>query len=171
MKADRMPGKVSQQWAALAKKAEAVLKQRWTAAPLRIQVGSATCERAAGTDDVLDEFRKHLAAAGRTDILLHRTGCTGRCSREPIVGVMIPGTMPVKYERVDRKLVHEIFTSHVLGGQPVLGHVLDGPVEHLTRRELLLCGSSRCGWDNARPFAPCWKSSSARRASARTRSA
>ena len=69
---------------------------------------------------MFDEFRKHVAASGRSDILLHRTGCTGRCSREPIVGVFVPGQMPVKYERVDRNLVHEIFTSHVLGGKPVL---------------------------------------------------
>ena len=64
---------------------------------------------------MLDEFRKHIAASGRSDIVLHQTGCTGRCSREPIVGVMVPGQMPVKYERVDRQLVHEIFTQHVLG--------------------------------------------------------
>ena len=51
---------------------------------------------------MLDEFRKHIAASGRNDIVLHQTGCTGRCSREPIVGVIVPGQMPVKYERVDR---------------------------------------------------------------------
>ena len=55
-----------------------------------IQVGSATCEHAAGSNDVLDEFRKHIAASQRSDIVLHQTGCTGRCSREPIVGVMVP---------------------------------------------------------------------------------
>ena len=114
-----MSNKVSQQYGILAAKAEAALKQQATDSHIRIQVGSATCEQAAGSDTVLAEFRKHLAASGRTDILLHQTGCTGRCSREPIVGVMIPGQMPVKYERVDRDAVHEIFTSHVLGGKPV----------------------------------------------------
>jgi NADH:ubiquinone oxidoreductase subunit F (NADH-binding)/(2Fe-2S) ferredoxin len=132
---------VSQQFARLAAKAEAALGQRAAGDRIRIQVGSATCEQAAGAGEVLDEFRKHLSASGRTDILLHQTGCTGRCSREPIVGVMIPGQMPVKYERVDRQAVHEIFTRHILAGAPVLERVLDGPVQQIAERELLLCGS------------------------------
>jgi NADH:ubiquinone oxidoreductase subunit F (NADH-binding)/(2Fe-2S) ferredoxin len=102
---------------------------------------------------VLAEFRKHIAASGRTDILLHRTGCTGRCSREPIVGVMIPGEMPIKYEKVSRDMVHEIFTGHILGGKPLLGHVLDGPIHEIAPREVLLCGSSRCCWQGDTPFA------------------
>ena len=101
---------------------------------------------------MLDEFRKHIAASGRDDIVLHQTGCTGRCSREPIVGVMVPGQMPVKYERVDRQLVHAIFTQHVQQGQPVLDRVLDGPIEKLAPHELLICGSVRCGWKGPRPF-------------------
>jgi (2Fe-2S) ferredoxin len=148
-----MPTKVSQQFASLALKAEEWLRARAADSPIRIQVGSATCEQAAGADDVLTEFRKHLVASGRTDILLHRTGCTGRCSREPIVGVMVPGQMPVKYERVDRTAVHEIFTNHILGGKPLLDRVLDGPVERIAEYEILICGSARCGWKGAKSFA------------------
>ena len=112
-----MPTTVSQQFTLLAEKAEARLKEQSARSPVRIQIGSATCEQAAGADEVFDEFRKHVAASGRTDILLHRTGCTGRCSREPIVGVFVPGQMPIKYERVDRNLVHDIFTSPRAGRQ------------------------------------------------------
>ncbi len=65
---------------------------------------------------VYEEFRKHIAASGRSDIGLRRTGCTGRCSREPIVTVFMPESLPVKYQFVDRELVHKIFTCHVLGG-------------------------------------------------------
>ena len=130
----------------LSAKAENALRERSHHDQIFIQVGSATCEHAAGSRDVLDEFRKHIAASGRNDIVLHQTGCTGRCSREPIVGVMVPGQMPVKYERVDRALVHEIFTPHVLKGEPLLDRVLDGPIEKLAQYELLVCGSARCGW-------------------------
>ena len=148
-----MTTQVSKQFEALAKRAEATLRERAASNPIRIQVGSATCEHAAGSDQVLDEFRKHIAASGRQDIVLHQTGCTGRCSREPIVGVMVPGQMPVKYQQVDRKLVHAIFTQHVLQGRPVLDHVLDGPIEKLARYEILICSSVRCGWQGAQPFA------------------
>jgi NADH:ubiquinone oxidoreductase subunit F (NADH-binding)/(2Fe-2S) ferredoxin/NAD-dependent dihydropyrimidine dehydrogenase PreA subunit len=137
---------VLEQFEALATRAREALRWQDTSQQILIQVGSATCEHAAGSNEVLDEFRKHLAASQRDDILLRQTGCTGRCSREPIVGVMIPGQMPVKYERVDRQAVHEIFTSHILKGIPVLKRVLDGPVDHVARFELLVCGSARCGW-------------------------
>ena len=147
-----MSTKVSEQFAALAGRAEEALKRRDAAGQIRIQVGSATCEQAAGSDEVLAEFRKHLAASGRGDVLLHQTGCTGRCSREPIVGVILPGRMPVKYERVDRNMVHEIFTRHVVGGQAVLEHVLDGPVAEIADREVLVCGSARCAWRGQNAF-------------------
>jgi NADH:ubiquinone oxidoreductase subunit F (NADH-binding)/(2Fe-2S) ferredoxin/NAD-dependent dihydropyrimidine dehydrogenase PreA subunit len=144
---------IRQQYDALAAKAEEAFRQRTAGDRIRIQVGSATCEEAAGSREVLDEFRKHVAASGRDDIVLHRTGCTGRCSREPIVGVMIPGRMPVKYERVDRPTVHEIFTRHVLQGEPLLDRVLDGPIAAVPGHELLYCSSRRCGWRGTELFA------------------
>ena len=137
---------VRQQFAALAGRAEAALAQRAQGNPILIQVGSATCEHAAGSRAVLDEFRKHIAASGRSDFVLRHTGCTGRCSREPIVGVFAPGQLPVKYERVDRELVHEIFTRHILKGEPLYDHVLDGPVDKPRQYEFLVCASARCGW-------------------------
>jgi NADH:ubiquinone oxidoreductase subunit F (NADH-binding)/(2Fe-2S) ferredoxin/NAD-dependent dihydropyrimidine dehydrogenase PreA subunit len=130
----------------LAARAGQALAERADQGKILIQVGSATCEHAAGSREVLDEFRKHVAASGRDDILLRQTGCTGRCSREPIVGVFLPGQMPVKYERVDRELVHEIFTQHLLKKLPLLNRVLDGPIDKLYRHELLCCRSARCGW-------------------------
>ncbi len=147
-----MTKKATEQLAALVKKAEDTLHQQLDSGPIRIQVGSATCEHAAGSDQVLDEFQKHIAASGRSDIILHQTGCTGRCSREPIVGVLVPGRMPVKYQQVDRQLVHKIFTQHIQQGMPVLENVLDGPVENLSQYEILLCNSVRCGWKGSRPF-------------------
>jgi len=138
--------KILQQYEALAAKADEARLQRAGPERIRIQVGSATCEHAAGSRRVFDEFRKHITAAGRDDVLLHQTGCTGRCSREPIVGVMIPGQMPVKYGPVDREAVHEIFTRHVQQGQPVSALMLDGPVEQLAAHEILVCSSKRCNW-------------------------
>ncbi len=109
-----------------------------------IQVGSATCEHAAGSQTVAEEFVRHIRASGRKDVLIHRTGCTGRCSREPIVGIQVPGQIPVKYERVNRDLVHRIFTEHVQGGAPVMKHVLDHSTEVMPEREFLFCEGSRC---------------------------
>ncbi|MFW6169348.1 MAG: NADH-ubiquinone oxidoreductase-F iron-sulfur binding region domain-containing protein [Planctomycetota bacterium] len=141
-----MSSQVLQQFEALNQRARDVLRERSADDSIRIQVGSATCEHAAGSREVFDEFHKHMVASGRDDIQLHRTGCTGRCSCEPIVGVLIPGQLPVKYQRVDRELVHGIFTGHVLGGEPLLEHVLDGSAEKTARYEILYCSASRCDW-------------------------
>ncbi len=140
---------VLDQYQNLADQAESLRRQSDLAEKIIIQTGSATCENAAGATDVLDEFRKHIAASGRTDIVLRQTGCTGRCSREPIVGIFFPDKLPVKYQQVNRPLVHEIFTRHVLQGEPLLDRVLDGPVEKLAQHEILTCRSRRCGWQGA----------------------
>lgn len=137
---------VRQKYEALAAQAETVLAQGNQGNQVLVQVGSATCEHAAGSREVLEEFRKHIAASGRSDIAVRQTGCTGRCSREPIVGVFVPDRMPIKYERVDRELVHQIFTKHILKGEPLFDHVLDGPIDKPRQYELLVCASARCGW-------------------------
>ena len=139
-----MKAVVRERFEALQVKAEEALASKRAPYRIRIQVGSATCENAAGAEVVFEEFRKHIAASGRTDIGLHRVGCTGRCSREPIVTVFMPDSLPVKYQFVDRELVHRIFTSHIMAGQPLLDHVLDGPLPSLPRYELLCCHSPRC---------------------------
>jgi NADH:ubiquinone oxidoreductase subunit F (NADH-binding)/(2Fe-2S) ferredoxin/NAD-dependent dihydropyrimidine dehydrogenase PreA subunit len=137
---------VQQQYKALAAQAEEAYRKRAGGERIYIQVGSATCEHAAGSNEVMDEFRKHIAASGRDDIILRQTGCTGRCSREPIVGVFKAGHMPIKYEKVDRELVHEIFTKHIQKDEPLLDHILDGPIPNLPKYELLYCSSARCNW-------------------------
>ena len=116
-----MSSNVMEQFQTLAGRAAETLENKTADSRILIQVGSATCEHAAGSNEVFEEFRKHVAASERHDIGLRQTGCTGRCSREPIVGVFVPGQMPVKYERVDRQMVHEIFTSHILQRRAAAG--------------------------------------------------
>ncbi len=109
-----------------------------------IQVGSATCEKAAGSDGVRREFQKLINASGRDDIIIHQTGCTGRCSEEPIVGVFLPGGMAVKYERVTIDNAHRIFQGHVLGGQPLTELMLDKTTDTLYKHVVMMCTSPGC---------------------------
>jgi NADH:ubiquinone oxidoreductase subunit F (NADH-binding)/(2Fe-2S) ferredoxin/NAD-dependent dihydropyrimidine dehydrogenase PreA subunit len=123
------------------------VKLREEKSKIRIQVGSATCENAAGAREVFDEFRKHIETSGRQDISLHQTGCTGRCSCEPVVSVQILHQMPVKYEHVNRELAHKIFSQHILGGQPVIENIIDSKDGIFTKWEFMFCNSARCGRD------------------------
>ena len=111
----------------------------------RIQIGSATCENAAGAETVAEEFQHHIEASGRDDILIERRGCTGNCGDEPVVGVFIPGKPPINYGNVDRDAVHEIFTHHVQADQVASRWALetrDSEVEPPYR--LHVCGGERC---------------------------
>ena len=115
-----------------------------------IQVGSATCEKAAGADAVMVEFTKLIQASGRQDILLKQTGCTGRCAREPVVGVFFPGKMPVKYEEVTVPKVQTIFQEHVQNGRVVTDLMLDKRTDTLYNHVVTLCSSRSCSQDSGR---------------------
>lgn len=90
-----------------------------------IQVGSATCEKAAGSDIVRAEFQKLIKASSKSDIVIKQTGCTGRCSQEPIVTVFLPNQIPVKYSKVTVEKVNEIFNEHIINSNPVTKYMLD----------------------------------------------
>ncbi len=139
-----MAATVTARYEQLLAKAGEVVDKRGYPKKIRIQVGNATCENAAGSREVLDELTKHLEASGRSDITIHQTGCTGRCSCEPIVGVALPGESLVKYQRVDREKAHEIFSTHVLGGKPVENLILDDQPGVRARNEFFFCNHPNC---------------------------
>lgn len=109
-----------------------------------VQIGSATCEIAAGSNGVREEFAKLIKASGRGDIELKQTGCTGRCAEEPIVGVFIPGQFAVKYEKVTVEKVQQIFHDHILEKTPVAGLMLDKTTDTLYKHVVTLCDSPGC---------------------------
>ena len=77
-----------------------------------IQVGAATCEKAAGSDAVRNAIEKLLSATTRTDIEIRQTGCTGCCSQEPIVTIFAEGSYPTKYSKVNVNTIQDIWVSH-----------------------------------------------------------
>jgi NADH:ubiquinone oxidoreductase subunit F (NADH-binding)/(2Fe-2S) ferredoxin len=80
-----------------------------------VQVGSATCENAAGAKEVFDEVKNYVKDL--SDVYLKKVGCTGRCSLEPIVSIKERGKQIVSYKKVDKKNVLEILNSHIKEGK------------------------------------------------------
>ncbi|MDR3669978.1 MAG: hypothetical protein P4L36_03985, partial [Holophaga sp.] len=62
-----MDNQVSEFFQALTGRAAAALAESGNATKIQIQIGSATCEHAAGSMEALDEFRKHIQSSGRED--------------------------------------------------------------------------------------------------------
>ncbi|NLY74174.1 MAG: NADH-quinone oxidoreductase subunit NuoF [Firmicutes bacterium] len=128
----------------LQKEAEKRYRESFENGQIVIQVGSATCELAAGAESVLQEFQKLIQASGRQDITLKRTGCTGRCSQEPIVGVFIPGSKPYKYQRVTPEKVVQIFQQHLVDGHSVSNLLLDKKTSRHYAHVVTFCSSHDC---------------------------
>lgn len=57
---------------------------------MRITVGCATCGCARGAENVYSAFKRVLRRRGQ-EAVLERVGCSGWCSKEPIVTVQRPG--------------------------------------------------------------------------------
>jgi (2Fe-2S) ferredoxin len=78
----------------------------------RVYVGMATCEIAAGSREVMAEFKKAVAN-GLTNIYLSQKGCAGRCNLEPTVEVVEEGKIPVKYGKVTPERARDIIEKHL----------------------------------------------------------
>ena len=87
----------------------------------RITVGAATCGRAAGAGEVIEEFGKKLAENGLSDkVEIVETACIGLCYAEPLVEIKREGEPSVLYSNVKPKDVEELVKSHLIGGKPVV---------------------------------------------------
>lgn len=128
----------------LQKEAQKRYRQNFENGQIVIQVGSATCELAAGSEGVMREFQKLIQASGRQDIIIKQTGCTGRCSREPIVGIFIPGDKPYKYQQVTPEKVEQIFQQHIISGHPVPNMLLDKKTSRHYSHVVTFCSSHDC---------------------------
>ncbi len=99
--------------------AEKRLRREKFNAKVRITVGSATCENAAGAPDVFKKIEELIRKHGLKDVTLSRVGCTGRCDMEPVVTVFSQRTTPVKYIAMTPDKVEKVFDSHVLKAIPL----------------------------------------------------
>ena len=91
--------------------------------PVKVFVGSATCENAAGAQEVMDVFKTVLADK-TADFYLSQKGCAGRCNLEPTVEVISEGKKPVQYVKVNAEKALQIVEKHIKGGKVVSEWVL-----------------------------------------------
>ncbi len=85
----------------------------------RVYVGMATCEIAAGSEDVMKVFKTAVDNGELNNIFLSQKGCAGRCNLEPMVEVVEAGKIPVKYKKVDADKAREIIERHLKQGEVI----------------------------------------------------
>jgi (2Fe-2S) ferredoxin len=109
------------------KRAEAVSRiiSKNFLATKRVYVGMATCEIAAGSDEVMEVFRDALKKGRLTDVYLSQKGCVGRCNLEPTVEVIEMGKNPVRYGKIDKERAQQIVERHLRNGEIIKEWIID----------------------------------------------
>ena len=121
-------------------------------ARVRITVGSATCENAAGAQDIYRRFQDLIANhnGSGADIILGQVGCSGRCDLEPVVTIVSHSAIPVKYMHVTPEIAEQIFESHICHGKILEEYTMQrqaGVID--VERVVSICGGSGCLKANA----------------------
>ncbi|MCS7281268.1 MAG: SLBB domain-containing protein [Desulfobacterota bacterium] len=84
-----------------------------------ILVGTPTCGKAAGADEVVRELSSELKRRG-IEIPVLEVGCMGLCFAEPLVLIFKPGSFNVVYRNVDSSSVRRLVEGYIEGDDPCL---------------------------------------------------
>lgn len=114
-------------------------------ASIRITVGSATCENAAGATDVYERFQQNIQKHAGLEVILSKVGCAGRCDLEPMVTIVSHGQIPVKYMRVNPEKADKIFEDHILHGKVLEDFTMRRTAGlYNAQRVITVCGGKNC---------------------------
>jgi len=93
----------------------------------RILVGTGTCGKAAGADDLLKVLPMHVKELG-LDIEISQVGCLGLCYAEPLMELRSAEHPPLLFGGVTAESVGEILTAYYRdGGGDALATMCDEP--------------------------------------------
>jgi len=110
---------------AMAEKAKEGLDLRGGAKEIKVTVHMGTCGIAAGAREVVAAFLTEIAEAKLDNVTIHQSGCAGLCEMEPMATVQTPDGRSYHYGHLEgRAKVHEIVTSHLMGGIPVSAYLV-----------------------------------------------
>jgi len=87
---------------------------------VKVYVGMATCEIAAGSNHVMEVFQNAVKEdKSLKNVYLSQKGCVGRCNLEPTVEVYRKGEEPVKYVKVTPENAKIIIEKHIKKGEVI----------------------------------------------------
>ncbi len=78
---------------------------------VKIVVGMGTCGIAAGAREVVKTFMDEIEKRSLEHVKVTQSGCVGKCDKEPVVEVTVPGKKAVTYENVTPDKVREIVSQ------------------------------------------------------------
>jgi NADH-quinone oxidoreductase subunit F len=100
-----------------------------------IMVGSATCGKSAGAQEVTSAFKTELEEQ-KIFAEVVEVGCIGLCYIEPIVTIIKKGMPAIFYGNVTSKLAKQLVRSYIVGNDPMreyaLGSIGDKHIEGIS---------------------------------------
>jgi len=90
---------------------------------VKIIVSEGSSEIASGVEEILSIIRTELSKNNLTDVPIEKRCCLGMDSEMPIV-VVQSNCEYFCYGRVTPEFVIRIIREHILGGKPILEHVI-----------------------------------------------
>ena len=130
-------GSVFENFESLKKESKENFLKKYPKDSIVINIGSATCEIAAGSDKIHKKLLKLLKDNNLKNIQIKKVGCTGRCSLEPILTIYKNQKFEV-YVQVDETKLEEIFTSHILKNLVLGKYLISHENEQLTETQNIL---------------------------------
>jgi len=101
-----------------------------------ILIGSATCGRAAGAEDVLEAINSTLAQHNLEATITH-VGCIGLCYAEPLIDIVKPNRSRICYHNVTPEIIRQLIEDYIINDNPrpdlALGTIGDGSVEGIPK--------------------------------------
>jgi len=102
----------------------------------RILVGTATCGRAAGAQDVVATIDEELSHRN-IEAIVTQVGCIGLCYAEPLMDIIKPGRPRISYHGVTPQLVPQLIEDYLINDNPhpelALGIVGEGSVDGIPK--------------------------------------
>jgi len=92
---------------------------------LQIIIGMSSCGIAAGALSTLDEIKEQIRKMNLKNVHLSQTGCSGFCTNEPIVQVIMDGNRKFAYGKVSPTVVRRIFEEHIKSGSIVRENLIN----------------------------------------------
>ena len=100
-----------------------------------IMVGSATCGKSAGAQEITSTFKTELEEQ-KIFAEVVEVGCIGLCYIEPIVTIIKKGMPAIFYGNVTSKLAKQLVRSYIVGNDPMqeytLGSIGDKHIEGIS---------------------------------------
>ena len=109
---------------ALRDKTRAQMELREGPKAVQITVHMGTCGIAAGAREVFERVSDELSRSDVTNVTLQRSGCLGLCDQEPMLTLADASGKKFVYGKLDQRKIGEIVREHVLGGSPVVQHLV-----------------------------------------------